>query len=199
MLEPVTLAVEGITDAAVVRRLLDEAHRPAGPEHGQTGKQALDRSLDGYNRAARFSCWLVLRDMDRDAACVAALARRLLPVPAPHMRLHIAVRAVEAWLLADAERIAEQLAVRVGCVPSNPEALANPKRSLIDVARHSRRRGIRDAIVPVEGTTAQTGPGYTGFVIEFVESRWRPSVAAKHAPSLARLRAFLGRHQSKEG
>lgn len=73
MTGPVTLAVEGTTDAAVARRLLHEADLQAGPEYVKNGKSALDQSLAGYNNAARFSCWLVLRDLDQDAACAPAL------------------------------------------------------------------------------------------------------------------------------
>ncbi len=134
----VTIAVEGTTDAAVVKRLLDEAGLSVGSEHGKTGKQTLDRNLGGYNNAAKHSCWLVLRDMDHDAGCAVELAQKLLPGPASHMRLHVVVRALEAWLLADAERIAEHLSVAARYVPPNPESLPNPKRALIDLARRSR-------------------------------------------------------------
>ena len=37
--------------------------------HGKKGKDGLLRNLDGYNRAARFSPWVVLVDLDHDADC----------------------------------------------------------------------------------------------------------------------------------
>src|SRR5205809_143115 len=120
MLAPITLAVEGTTDAAVAKRLLDEAGLEPGPEYVKGGKGALDKSLIGYNNAARFSCWLVLRDLDRDADCAPALCQKLLAAPATHMRLHIPVRAIEAWLLAGAKAISDFLSIAQTRVPANP-------------------------------------------------------------------------------
>jgi len=191
MSDPITLAVEGTTDAAVARRLLDEAGLQPGPEYVRRGKGPLDRKLAGYNNAARFSCWLVLRDLDQDAACAPALSERLLPNPAVHMRLHIAVHAVEAWLLADAESISRSLSISQARVPADPEAIPHPKRALVDLARQSRKRSVREALVPAQGTTAKVGPGYAVFLIEFASYHWRPEVAATRSPSLARLRMFL--------
>jgi len=187
---PITLAVEGTTDAAVVRRLLDEAGLETGPEYVKNGKHALDQSLAGYNNAARFSCWLVLRDLDRDAACAPDLRRQLLPTPAAHMRLHIPVHAVETWLLADAESNSDFLSFR-GSVPVDPEAIHHPKHALVELARRSRRKAVREAMVPAPDTTAGVGPGYAALLIEFVTTRWRPTVAATRSQSLARLREFL--------
>jgi len=191
MVGPITLAVEGITDEAVIKRLLAEAGLQPGPVHGRNGKHALDRDLPGYDSAARYSRWLVLRDLDDDAPCAPALCRRLLPQPSPSMRLQIAVRAVEAWLLGDAESLSEFLSVSVHRIPSQPEALRNPKYALVEVARHSRRRAIRDEIVPPAGTKARVGTGYPAAVMEFANRRWRPPVAAAVCDSLFRLRRFL--------
>jgi hypothetical protein len=188
---PVTVAVEGTTDIAVLKRLLDEAGFNTGPEYVKNGKGALDQSIAGYNNAARFSCWLILRDLDEDASCAPQLHQRLLPVPAAHMRLHIPVRAVEAWLLADRESIGEFLSVAQSRISRDPEALPDPKRALIDVARRSRRRSIREAFVPPPGSTAKVGPGYVASIIEFTVGPWRPYVAAQNSASLARLRDFL--------
>jgi hypothetical protein len=194
----VTLAVEGPTDAVAAKRLLDEAGLEAGPAYVKIGKGPLDKSLNGYNNAARISCWLVLRDLDRDADCAPEIRRQLLPTPAPHMRLHLAVRALEAWLIADAEAITEALSISAVRVPPDPEAIADPKRMLVDLARNSRSKAIRRALVPAAGTTASVGPGYTAFLTEFISQDWRPEVAAARSQSLARLRTFL-RRDSSEG
>jgi hypothetical protein len=187
----ITLAVEGATDVAVAKRLLLEVGLQPGPEYVKSGKTALDRSLAGYNSAARFSCWLALRDLDHDAGCAPELCRRLLLVPAAHMWLHVPVRAVEAWLLADAESLSESLAVARAVMPADPESVPDPKRALVDLARRSRRRYVREALVPSAGTTARVGPGYAAFVIEFATQRWRPANAATRSLSLASLRRFL--------
>jgi hypothetical protein len=97
----ITAAVEGIVDEAVARRLCQVVGIGLRACHVKNGKQKLDSSLGGYNSAARFSRWLVIRDLDRDAPCPAALTTRLCPSRAPGLCLRIAVRTVESWFLAD--------------------------------------------------------------------------------------------------
>jgi len=188
---PITLAVEGVTDEAVAKRLLLEAGLEPGPVYGRGGKRTLDERLAGYNNAARFSSWLVLRDLDDDAPCAPDLRRKLLPNPAQRMRLQIAVHAIEAWLLADGESLSDFLSVSRTRVPDSPEVVLHPKRVLVELARRSRRRAIREALVPAPGTTARVGPGYAAALIEFAAQHWRPHVAASRSESLARLRSFL--------
>ncbi len=102
------------------------------------------------------------------------------------MALRIAVRAIEAWLLADTEGIADFIGVSRRRVPHDPEALDDPKRSLVELARSSRRREIREDFVPRDGSGRRVGPAYTARMIEFASIRWRLNEAAQRSPSLRR-------------
>jgi hypothetical protein len=106
------------------------------------------------------------------------------------MCLRVAVRAVEAWLLADAERLATFLYIPRHRVPTLPDAEADPKATLVRLARRSRSRLIRRDMVPRMGSSARVGPGYAGRIVEFVTATasrgWRPAVAAEHSDSLRR-------------
>jgi hypothetical protein len=102
------------------------------------------------------------------------------------MCFRVAVRQVEAWLLADREEIASFLAVRRERIPRDPESLANAKETLVSLARTSRRREIREDMVPRIGSGRDVGPAYSSQVIEFASRRWRPDVASLYAESLAR-------------
>jgi hypothetical protein len=186
-----TLAVEGDADVSVVRRILEHVGTEAGVVHGLRGKYLIDASIGGYNHAARHSHWLVVRDLNGDAPCASALRAALLPAPAPGMCFRIAVRAMEAWLLADAERIAQFLGISAGLVSRDPDNLANPKRELINLARRARSRAIREDLVPPPHSTAQVGPGYTGRISAFAAEAWRPATAARSSSSLARCIADL--------
>jgi hypothetical protein len=191
MAEPVTIAVEGVTDAAVVKRLLQDSGLPLAHEYIKCGKDALDDRLGGFNNAARFSCWLVLRDLDHDAPCAPELRRVLLPTSSDRMYFNIAVRAVESWLLADSDSLSRFLSVARSRIPVNPEAEVDPKRAMVDLGRWSRRRSVQEALVPASGTTAKVGPGYSALLIEFATLHWRPDKAGAKSKSLARLRDFL--------
>lgn len=182
----VTVAVEGDTDVPVVAKVLRLAHHEIGPVHGRSGKGKLDRQIHGYNNAARSAPWLVLRDLDSDAPCAGALTSSLLPAPAARMRFRIAVHSMEAWLLADPDSVSKYFAVPAPSIPTSPEALPDPKRALVDLARLSRLSAVRQDMVPAPRTSAVVGPGYSSRVIEFARDHWRPLVAAKNAPSLAR-------------
>jgi hypothetical protein len=192
----ITVAVEGVLDEAVVQILLKHLGARIGRVYGRQGKPHLERSLGGYNEAARLGPWLVLLDLDSDADCAPILRAKLLATESPMMLLRIAVPEIESWLLADRERFARFTGVALSVVPRMPEAEANPKRSVVDLARRSRRRDIRADLVPRTGSGRSEGPGYTSRMIEFVldrENGWRPEVAEENADSLRRCVAALKR------
>ncbi|MBI2806712.1 MAG: hypothetical protein HYX68_17170 [Planctomycetes bacterium] len=75
---PVNVAVEGNSDEALARALLRECELPTGVVYVQKGKDNLDKKLKAFNQAANHAPWLVLRDLDRDAACAPELWRYCL-------------------------------------------------------------------------------------------------------------------------
>lgn len=185
------VAVEGASDIPIAERLLAESGHHVHAIYDQRGKGRLDRNLHRYNTAARFSNWLVLRDLDHDAPCAGAMAGQLLPDRSERMYFRIAVREVESWLLADRQSIARSLSVRIGLVPEDPESVDDPKAEIVRLARSSRSRATREDLVPAPGTSAPVGPGYLSWVAEYASTKWRPSVAADRSRSLARCMAAL--------
>ncbi|HWP60972.1 MAG TPA: hypothetical protein VNL14_23955 [Candidatus Acidoferrales bacterium] len=182
----ISAAVEGPTDEAVAVRLIHHVGAEAGVVYGKQGKPHLRERVSGYNRAARHAPWLVLVDLDRDADCAPPLRTAWLPDPAPRLCFRVAVRAIEAWLLADAETIADFLGVARSKVPALPETLDHPRTALVNLARTSRRKDIRQDMAPREGSGRPVGPAYTSRLIEYAGKHWRPTEAAKRADSLAR-------------
>lgn len=184
----ISATVEGPVDEAVVRRLIAVEGASLARTYGKKGKSHIRKVLQGYNQAARFSPWVVLVDLDRDADCAPPLRAEWLPTPSSLMCFRIAVREVEAWLLGDRERIAEFLSVAQSKIPVDPESLDDPKCVVVDLARHSRRSAIRDDLVPRPGSGRLVGPAYTSRIIEFAHTLWRPEVAALRTDSLDRCR-----------
>lgn len=188
----VAAAVEGDVDDVVLRRILEQFGAKPYAVYGKQGKNYLREKLNAYNQAARFSPWIVLRDLNHDADCAPLLRAVLLPRPARHMCFRIAVRQVESWLMADAERLADYLTVPISRIPTNPESLNDPKLELVDLARRSRNRAIREDMVPRPTGKRMVGPAYSSRVIEFASNSWRPSVAERKAASLRRCRQRVG-------
>jgi hypothetical protein len=62
----------------------------------------------------------------------------------------------------------------------------NPKETLINIARTSRNRSIREDLVPRQASGAKVGPLYVPRLIEFAEKLWRPDIAANESESLRR-------------
>lgn len=189
----ISAAVEGPVDEAVVRKLIAHVGAHPGPVYGKNGKPALRKKFNGYNNAARHAPWLVLVDLDNDADCAPSLRQDWLPHPAPSMCFRIAVREVEAWLMADPETLAKYLGVARSKVPDEPEALTNPKDEMVKLARQSRRRAIREDMVPRLDSGRRVGPAYTCRVVEYARTHWRPEIAAARSDSLRRAIACLER------
>lgn len=173
-------------DEAIVRTLLEHTGREAGTIYVQGGKPKLLAKLAGFNAAARFSPWIVVIDLNGDAECAPDFVSETIPAPSANMIFRVAVRQAEAWLMADREGLAHYLRVSQALVPKDPEAEVDAKRTMVNVARASRDRRVRQDMVPTPGGGRKTGPNYAGRLIEFATRRWRPDVAAERADSLSR-------------
>ena len=185
-----TAAVEGDSDVAVLAAVLRSRGHELARFHVCGGKGRLDERLPGYAAAAARSPWIVLRDLDQDARCAPAwLARWPATVRSGWVRL--AVRAVEAWLLADRAAAAAWLSIPVAKLPRDVEAVPDPKRLLQSLAMASRSARIRADVVPRGSATI--GPGYVDQVRSYCAERWRPEVAAAGSDSLRRLLLRLDR------
>lgn len=182
----ISAAVEGIVDEAVARSVIAHAGAVVGDVYGKQGKAYLRQKITGYNNAARRSPWLVLVDLDHEEACAPPVLNAWLAELAPHLCFRVAVREIEAWLMADGERLAAFLRVPRKNIPANPEALGDPKTAMVNLARSSRRVAIREDMAPRERSGRQVGPAYSSRLIEFVSSSWRPDVAAVRSDSLRR-------------
>ena len=189
----VYLGVEDDLSEAVARRLLQHANRgyDVGAVYGGRGFGDLKRNIRGWNSLSKTFPFLLLTDLDQ-TPCPPMLKNDWYPYPYhPNLIFRVAVREVEAWLLADASGFAAYLGVSKDIVPPKPETLLDPKSTLIQITRRSRLRKIRECIVPLENSTAQIGPDYNACLSEFVRNDWNVSTATKSSASLARAVARL--------
>ncbi len=179
--------VEGAPDAAAIRAIASHVGLPIATVYIRNKPQIL-LGLSGFNQAARFWPWLVLIDLDSSAPCAPDFVATHLQTPSRHMRLRVAVRELEAWLMSDRRRMADFLGVPETRIPLEPETLADPKQALVNIARHSSRRLIVEGMVPRPDSSGDTGPLYWSLLVEFITQtphQWRVGVAAQAAPSLS--------------
>ncbi len=185
---PIDIVVEGPLDEAVLRALVARGGGRIGRAYGLRGKPDVERRVGGICAAAQHSPWIVLIDLDRSADCAPDYLRSLLAnKPPPRLCIRVAVRAVEAWLLADAARLAGFLGVSEALFPADPDKLPDPKREIVNLAGRSRDRRKREAMVPSPKSGRPQGPGYNNEMIAFVDGArngWRPHIARRRSPSL---------------
>ncbi len=108
---PVPCLVEGTLDEAVVRKILDTSSLTAGSFY-LVSLPAFRTRLNAFNRAARHSAWFALCDLDEED-CAPARIQSYPPDRTIGMCFRVAVRAVEAWLIADRANMARFLCVPV--------------------------------------------------------------------------------------
>lgn len=180
----INIVVEDSLSEAVVQTILRQTPYRAGVCLGKRGAGFIKQRIGGLNKAARWSPYIVLTDLD-NGECPATLIQSWLPERrSPYLVFRVAVREIEAWVLADTKTFADFLGVQQGLIASNVEEIPDPKQELIKIVGKSKNRELRDAIVPPAGSTRKQGPDYNGRLISFVENFWSAARASKNAPSL---------------
>lgn len=189
------IVAEGELEAVAAIRILEAIGlRYDDPPLVQGGTDAFWKNAPRYNRAAaHLGLVLGLTDLEQHSCAPALIAKKVGERLHPNFLLRIQVRELESWLLADATGWARFLNVSEALVPKAPDELPDPKRALVTLARHCRRRSLTEDLVPEEGRPATVGPGYTPRVAEFIRKTWEPHRAAERSPSLRRAIAALQR------
>jgi hypothetical protein len=156
-----------------------------GTCYGKSGYGYLKKTANGFNNAAKGTPFIVLCDLE-DECAPSLITNWLIKPKHPNLIFRVAVREVEAWLLADAEGISSYLGVSQSKVPGNVDNIEDPKGGIIELAKRSRKPQLRLGIVPIAGSSAQVGPDYNGLLSVFVKTKWNIDRACSNSNSLRR-------------
>ncbi len=185
---PINLAVEDELSENVLREILKQSERNyyIGACYGRKGKDYLRVHCDAFNNMSKGSPVLLFTDLNKKE-CSPLLIREWFPY-GKHNNLifRIAVREVESWLLAHKNEFAKFLSVSTRLIPDNPDGLDKPKKTLLEIASKSRKRELREALIPARGSTATIGPDYNGTLSWFVQKNWDVKIAMENSSSLRR-------------
>jgi len=170
---------------AVIQKLLVQY-----PEHFQIqgnipcgGFGRIRKKIKAYNNAAKNNYFFIITDLDDDE-CAPTLLKEWLPEgPNQKMLFRVAVREIEAWLLADRENFAKFIGVSKDLITMKPDDISDPKNEIISLVRRKSRRSLRNDIVPVNQHD-QHGFGYNAQLGDFVNNHWDITNASKYSPSL---------------
>lgn len=132
---------------------------------------------------------LLLTDLDR-ANCLLEFRQAWIGKLNLSERLlfRIAVKEVEAWLMADQQSFADWLDISPTLIEKDTEVLNDPKQTLLNLVRKSKKRHIKETILPYTKSSALVGLGYNTELIHFTQKYWRPHIAEENSESLYRAR-----------
>ncbi len=187
-------AVEDLLSEAVVKKLV-AAIRPELSISfvARNGRSHIEKKARELNRAAHKVPVLILADLDRPQPCPADLISQFIQgAPGPMLLFRIAVMEIESWIMADRDGFAGFLGVPPHRIPANTDSVPQPKEFIVNLARKSKRRNIREDLVPAPGGTAAIGPAFNPRIASFVVNEWDFSRAAHASPSLRRAIERLG-------
>ena len=183
---PANIAAEDQLSEAVLRKIAAiNGSYHIGTCYRKGGYGYLKKTINGFNNAAKGTPFIVLCDLEDE--CAPSLINNWLVYPKhPNLIFRVAVKEVEAWLLADPYGIASYFGISPTLVPKNIDAIEDPKKCLIELAKRAKKRELRSAIAPVSGSTARVGPDYNNQLADFVNTVWNIDDACKNSDSLRR-------------
>jgi hypothetical protein len=193
----INLVFEDELHAAVLEKILTASRKYSIGAWVQYGGSAeIRKKIKSYNYSARGMAYLVLTDLDQSECAPGLIEEWLKGHPRhPNLLFRVAVRQVEAWLLASRREFAHFAKVKEHLIPERPDDLENSKKSLIQLVDGSEDADLRTDIVPDRGSTAKVGPDYNGRLRLFVQTYWNLNVAKQRSPSLRRavqaLKVFM--------
>jgi len=181
----INVLVEGTLDEAVARRLIRYSGHEFGVAYGKKGWTYIAQRIASFDQGVTDQALLILVDlMDTGLQCPDEVVGAWLPNRRKNSLLRVVVREIESWVLADRSSTAVFLNVALQKMPHFPEELSDPKQALINIARNSRSKSIRTALVPADNFSSSEGPLYSSELIRFVSTVWSPEQAAESSISL---------------
>jgi hypothetical protein len=186
---PINIAFEDLLSYAVLLKLLRASAKSylVGTAFTKGGSDYLKKMTPAFNNASKGMPHILLTDLDT-SACPPELISSWLgnQIRHPNLIFRVAVREVEAWVMADGPGFAKFLGIKRGLVPEDVDELTDPKAKLLELAGRSPRKKLRLDIVPRRGTTSRVGPNYNGRLSAFVVSHWDIQTASQRSRSLLR-------------
>ena len=151
------------------------------------GNVSLQQKAPELNRSANGAAIFLLTDLDTPRECPPGLIQSWIKGPInPRFFFRVAVMEVESWVMADRAGFAAFLSIPLHRIPSPTDDILNPKEFLLSLARKSKKKAVREALVPAQGATLSVGNQYNTLLSEFVREHWDLERAATASPSLKR-------------
>lgn len=194
-----TCVYEDLLTASVIRRLVKEFNNEISikQEINAHGFGKIKRDILKYNNAAKYMPFFIITDLDKKECAVSLINEWFNNTKKePELIFRVAIKEIDAWILADRNGIAKALNVSQSNIPAEPEKIEDPKAFLMQTAKKSKNREIRENFPPKDAFAHQ-GPLYNILLTNFVSEEWNLTEARQHSKSLEKaynaLKEFAGR------
>lgn len=180
--------VEDELGGVVLRKLVEEFGRELFVHSVQLmgGFGKIQTGIQRFKNASNVTPHIVLTDLDMRDCAPKLLEDWGVDSVTHNMLFRVAVREVEAWLLADREGVARLLSLPLSKLPQFPDIESDPKQTFINLVRKCKKRRLVEELVPPVGASASIGPLYNTRLGEFVRNGWDIQRAVANSDSLSR-------------
>jgi len=192
------IAYEDILSLAVIKKSFDFVGGiHVACEFTGGGIGYLKKNAKAFNDTSQGCPFLMLADLDK-AECVPSVKEDWFPNGVHDSLIFcMAVREIEAWLLADRKGFSGWLQIRKASIPPLSEEIYDPKECLLGLVRSSRKTSLQRDILPPSGSSASIGRNYNAPLITFVQNTWDIEAAASNSASLRRMLTRLRRFKDE--
>ncbi len=188
---PLNLAFEDQLSEFVMIKMAESTSKfHVSYSYTEGGFGYLKKNINGWNDASKGCPFFVLTDLDLKDCAPTLIEEWLAKEPHPNLIFRVAVKQVEAWLLADIEGFSKYTGISIANFNDNIEGVIDSKAELLRLVRRCRKREIREDILPLDDY-AKIGPNYNGRLSEFVNKHWNIKRAMERSDSLKRAMSQL--------
>jgi hypothetical protein len=183
----ITLAVEDSLSETVARKILKQSDKNYCVINclGRKGFGYLKTKINKFNEASKQLPFFVL--IDQDNGCPPEKIDSWLKCKVnSNFIFRIAVMEIESWVMADRDSFLNFLVSLNLIYHIKWTKLPDPKQFFLNITKKTRKRRLKQDIIPIPGSTAKIGPDYNACISDFVRDRWNVHEAIRHSESLNR-------------
>lgn len=183
----ICLVVEDVLSEYTVRKILSEV-RPdltVKTVYKNGGFGYIKSNVKRFWKASQQIPFVVLADLDNEICAPSRVLNWLGFIPCTgRFVFRIAVHETESWLMADRGSFSDFLGISERLVPKDPDILLDPKEKLLSLVKRSKKRCLKEDILPLAGKHVTVGPAYNSSLAKYVLEFWNPQRAAGCSASL---------------
>jgi len=168
--------------------------------YSRTGFGYIKDSINKWNSADDSLLFFVLTDLDK-YNCAPELIQGWIKNPIrSNLFFRVAVREVEAWLLADDDNFSKYTGLDFDFIEKETrdvEKITDPKEKLLSLVKRSKKRELITDIVREESSQLKQGPAYNTRLQEYLDHHWDINKARLKSDSLDRALKALEQLQQR--